>query len=89
PYALLKLNGFKNSSNVVVAYQNNAIFQSVAAQQIFGALPFLGKLPVSVSDTYKVGSGVPTGVLKRLQYGHPNEVGMDADKLSKIDSVAY
>lgn len=89
PYALLKLNGFKNSSNVVVAYQNNAIFQSVAAQQIFGALPFLGKLPVSVSDTYKVGSGVPTGVLKRLQYGHPNEVGMDTDKLSKIDSVAY
>lgn len=88
PYALLKLNGFKNVSNVVVAYQNNAVFQSVAAQQIFGALPFLGKIPVSVSSDYKVGSGVITSSIKRLKYGKPSEVGMDSIKLSKIDSIA-
>ncbi|MGY5354156.1 glycoside hydrolase family 3 N-terminal domain-containing protein [Wenyingzhuangia sp. IMCC45467] len=88
PYTLLKLNGFKNISNVVVAYQNNDIFQSVAAQQIFGALPFLGILPVSVSKKHKVGTGVITKSIKRLQYGVPAEVGMDVLKLSKIDSIA-
>ncbi|MGY6648057.1 glycoside hydrolase family 3 N-terminal domain-containing protein [Wenyingzhuangia sp. IMCC45574] len=88
PYSLLQLNGFKKVSNVVVAYQNNPVFQSVAAQQIFGALPYLGKLPVSVSNQYKVGSGITRGELKRMQYGTPKEVGLDAVKLSKIDSVA-
>ncbi|ANW96272.1 beta-N-acetylglucosaminidase [Wenyingzhuangia fucanilytica] len=88
PYALLKLNGFNNISNVIVAYQNNSVFQSVAAQQIFGALPFLGKLPVSVSKQFSVGSGVVTKSINRLQYGTPEEEGMDSVKLSKIDSIA-
>lgn len=88
PYSLLKLDGFENISNVVVAYQNNKVFQSVAAQQIFGALPFVGKLPVSVSDNFRVGSGITTHKIYRLEYGFPEEVGVDTQKLSKIDSVA-
>ncbi|MDO3694723.1 glycoside hydrolase family 3 N-terminal domain-containing protein [Wenyingzhuangia sp. chi5] len=88
PYSLLKLNGFKNISNIIVAYQNNSVFQSVAAQQIFGALPFLGKLPVSVSKQHNVGSGIVTESIHRLQYGTPEEVGMNSLKLSKIDSIA-
>ncbi len=88
PYALLDLKGFTTVSNVVVAYQNDPVFQSVAAQQIFGALPFLGKLPVSVSDTYKVGSGSATKAIQRLQYGAPEEEKMSSLQLSKIDSVA-
>ncbi|NIJ45413.1 beta-glucosidase-like glycosyl hydrolase/CubicO group peptidase (beta-lactamase class C family) [Wenyingzhuangia heitensis] len=88
PYALLKLDDFNTVSNVIVAYQNNAIFQSVAAQQIFGALPFVGKLPVSVSTTAKVGGGVVTKAIQRLQYGFPEEEGMNSIQLQKIDSVA-
>lgn len=88
PYALLKLDGFEAVSNVIIAYQNNIIYQSVAAQQIFGALPFLGTIPVSVSTKFKAGSGILTSPLRRLQYGKPMEVDMDALKLSKIDSLA-
>ncbi|NJB81722.1 glycoside hydrolase family 3 N-terminal domain-containing protein [Wenyingzhuangia aestuarii] len=88
PYSLLKLNGFDGVSNLVVAYQNNSVFQSVAAQQLFGALPFTGKLPVSVSQRFKEGSGITTQALQRLQYGFPEEEGMDSYQLKKIDSVA-
>lgn len=88
PYSLLKLNGFQNISNVIVAYQNNAVFQTVAAQQIFGALSFVGKLPVSVSKKFIVGSGVITNSIHRLEYGLPQEEGVDIDQLSKIDSIA-
>jgi len=88
PYSLLKLSSFKDVSNVIVAYQNDAVFQSVTAQQIFGALPFLGKLPVSVSNTNKAGMGITTKPIGRLSYGLPEEVGLNSFKLSKIDSVA-
>lgn len=88
PYALLKLKGFKKTSNVVVAYQNNKTFQSVAAQQIFGAVPYKGKLPVSVSTEFKEGSGIVTPPIQRLSYGFPEEVALDTKKLLKIDSVA-
>jgi len=88
PYSLLKLNDFKNIYAVVIAYQNNSVFQSVAAQQLFGALPFLGKLPVSVSKEFKEGCGIQTNSIQRLKYGIPEEEGMDSNKLIKIDSVA-
>ncbi|WP_010134802.1 glycoside hydrolase family 3 N-terminal domain-containing protein [Ochrovirga pacifica] len=88
PYALLQLQKIEGIDHVIVGYQNHAVFQSVAAQQIFGALPFLGKLPVSVFKKYKAGHGIVRGKLKRLKYGIPEEVGMDRQKLSKIDSVA-
>lgn len=88
PYSLLKLDGFDAVSNVIVAYQNDVVFQSVAAQQIFGALPFKGKLPVSVSGTCPVGTGIDTEVVDRLSYGVPEETAMNSNQLSKIDSVA-
>ncbi|MGY5352949.1 glycoside hydrolase family 3 N-terminal domain-containing protein [Wenyingzhuangia sp. IMCC45533] len=88
PYALLNLDGFDNVNSVVSAYQNNSVFQSVAAQQIFGGLPFTGQLPVSVSKEYQVGTGIVTNSLQRFSYGLPEEVGMESLQLSKIDSVA-
>ncbi len=88
PYALLALKEIKDIEHVIVAYQNNKVFQSVAAQQIFGSLPFLGKLPVSISKKYPVGTGVYTRSIHRLLYGTPEEVGMSTEKLTKIDSVA-
>lgn len=88
PYALLPIGKLENISSTIVAYQNNAVFQKVAAQQIFGALPIKGKLPVSISDSYKVNTGIQTNTLDRLSYGTPEEVGMNSAKLKEIDKVA-
>lgn len=88
PYALLSINKLDSINSLIVAYQNNQVFQSTAAQQIFGGIPFLGKLPVSISKKYNVGAGLVTKSIKRFSYGLPEEVGMKSDKLSKIDSIA-
>lgn len=88
PYVLSKLNDDIPLQALILAYQNNAFAQSVTAQAIFGALPFKGKIPVSVSNTYPVGSGLETTPLFRLSYGLPEQVGLDSRILSRIDTLA-
>jgi len=46
PYTLLPINYFGNIKNVVLAYQNNDIAQTVAGEIIFGATEAKGKIPV-------------------------------------------
>lgn len=87
PYALLQVKDFKNIEAVVTTYQNNIEAQQLAAQKIFGAMGYKGKLPVSIRPFFKVNTGVITEPLLRLSYGIPESVGISSKKLSKIDSV--
>lgn len=90
PYALNGIKSFTNIESVLLGYQNSEMAQSVAAQIIFGALPAKGKLPVSLSKSkFKVGHGIETNTLERLSYGHPEQVGMSTQLLSKVDSLAH
>ena len=84
PYALKQLPA---TSAVVCAYENLPDLEVVAAEQIFGALPFKGKLPVSIENTYELGTGIVTKPLNRLQIGYPEQVGMSAEVLNKIDTL--
>jgi len=88
PYALLDIQTVANIESVVVSYQNSDIAQETSAEIIFGALPAKGTLPVSAGPNFRLGKGVQTNSLKRLGYSIPERVGINSDKLKKIDSIA-
>jgi beta-glucosidase-like glycosyl hydrolase/CubicO group peptidase (beta-lactamase class C family) len=88
PYSLLDVKSFTNIEGVVVSYQNSVLAQEISAQAIFGAIPFKGKLPVTIKTDFKEGTGYMTSDLNRLQYSIPEAVQLSSKKLEKIDSVA-
>jgi beta-glucosidase-like glycosyl hydrolase len=85
PYALMDVD-MTNISSILVSYQNNVTAQNKSAQIIFGALPALGKLPVSINENYPVHTSITTKTLDRLSYGSPSSLNFDLDKLNSIDS---
>lgn len=83
PYAL---KYFQESGSVIVAYEDDEVFQDLTAQAIFGASNFRGKLPVSVGK-YPYGTGIQIESIGRLGYDVPENVGMSSEGLASIDSI--
>ena len=88
PYALSDLATIENIEAIVVSYQNSIIAQQKSAQLIFGGIEAKGVLPVSIGTYFKAGEGISTKYLARLSYTIPERVGMDSEKLKKIDAMA-
>ncbi|WP_313807670.1 glycoside hydrolase family 3 protein, partial [Flavobacterium sp.] len=88
PYTLLSVKDFTNIENVVLAYQNNHIAQTVAAEIIFGAAGARAKIPVSINNVFKVDSGIKTTKTNVLGFSTPRQVGMNPDVLNRIDKIA-
>jgi beta-glucosidase-like glycosyl hydrolase len=86
PYALMDIN-LANISSILVSYQNNSVAQNKSAQIIFGALPAVGKLPVSLSKQYPLNTSIQTKTINRLSYGLPKSKNFDLVKLNSIDSI--
>lgn len=84
-YALKYL---ESARTLVCGYEDNYASQLVVPQVLFGALPAKGRLPVTVSPTLKVGTGLPTPTFNRLRYGTPESVGLDSRVLNQIDNIA-
>lgn len=78
----------KDFAAVLATYDESEAMQEIAAEQIFGALPVVGHLPIS-TKFYESGSGIITKPLGRLGYASPQEVGVDENTLSKIMDIAY
>lgn len=85
PYTLRHFDGIKN---VLQAYDEDVMTQDLAAQAIFGVMGTNGKLPVRVSEASYLGAGVSTKSLNRLGTDLPERVGLDSEKLKKIDVIA-
>ncbi len=77
---------FPQTTALVCANDDNETTEQVTSQILFGALPAMGRLPVSVAS-YKPGTFAETNVIDRMSYGTPESVGMNARMLSKIDGV--
>nr|WP_294935823.1 glycoside hydrolase family 3 N-terminal domain-containing protein [uncultured Flavobacterium sp.] len=89
PYTLLPIQNFSKIENLVLAYQNNDIAQTVAAEIIFGAITAKGKIPVSINNFFKVDDGLKTTKSNNiLAYSTPESVGMNPKVLAKIDALA-
>ena len=88
PYAINEIKDFGHPSALMVAYQNSAIFQELAAQLLFGGIAANGKLPVSIGNRYKSGEGIMINESIRLKYTLPEEVGLNSARLNyRIDSI--
>jgi beta-glucosidase-like glycosyl hydrolase/CubicO group peptidase (beta-lactamase class C family) len=86
PYALAAYKS-KDIKSILVSYNENLVTDELSAEIIFGGNECKGKLPVSISDTYKSGTGFTTAKT-RLGYNLPEDVGADSKILKKeIDSI--
>ncbi len=83
PYAI---KNWCNAKNLVACYEDDDTIQHTAIDLLQGRIPAKGKLPVTVCDEYKFGSGLLTAgfFLPRI---NPDEVGLDPVKLNAIDSI--
>lgn len=88
PYSLLSISDFDDIEGLVVSYQNSDISQVVSAELLFGAIEAKGKLPVSINNFFKVNDGLTTEKLNRLAFTTPENVDMNPQILSKIDTIA-
>lgn len=79
-------NSIEKAKAVLMAYEQTPLAQKYAAQVLFGGIPARGKLPVSIPGLYYAGTGIFTEKT-RLGYHEPEEVGVNAVRLSEIDSI--
>ena len=77
----------ESAKAVVMGYEGTPLAQQYAAQVIFGGIGAKGKLPVSIPDLYYAGTGMFTEKV-RLGYHEPEAVGLDAERLAEITSIA-
>ena len=84
-YGLKYLEGART---LVCGYEDHYAAQLVVPQVLFGALPARGKLPVTVSETLKAGTGLALPTLRRLRYAAPEREGLDSRIMSQIDHIA-
>ncbi len=88
PYSLSKFSGAEHLDGLIVSYEDNELAKDRSAQLIFGGVAASGKLPVTASNHFKVGDGIEMEKATRLKYTIPEEVGIEASWLQKIDSIA-
>lgn len=86
PYALARMPGLENADAVLFAFERNDVSELYAAQAIFGGIGVSGTLPVTANRNFPLGMGVTTKKI-RLAYGVPEQAGIRADGLLRIDSI--
>ena len=84
PYAI---KNFCDAKNLIACYEDDSSTQVTAADILQGKLFTKGKLPVTVCDNYKYGSGIFVNN-NTLPVADPITVGLDPVKLNTIDSIA-
>jgi beta-N-acetylhexosaminidase len=86
-YAVPKLRDINQASAIILAYQESANAQQLAAQLIFGGIGATGKLPLALSEKMPAGFGLPTEGGLRLRYANPEDVGLDNRLEARVDSL--
>ena len=86
PYSASRFTEGSNAAAVIVSYQDNDAALQAAAEAIFGGSDINGKLPVSASKELPAGFGLELKK-KRINFCYPEELGINSDSLSYIDSI--
>lgn len=84
PYSLIN---FPSANPIILAYEDNEHTNTLAAQAIFGGIPIVGKIPVSVGDRFNAGDGIAVTKSIRLGYDLPEEDNLNSDTLALVDSI--
>ena len=85
PYSL---KYFPESAALVCGYEDDPAAYASMAKVVFGELPALGKLPVSVENYFKAGDGInvsKAGII--LSKASPESVGMKGVELASMDPI--
>jgi len=85
PYAI---KNWCDAPNLVACYEDDSIIENTAADMLQGKMYYTGKLPVTVCNNFKFGTGVVTTPLSLPMVASIDEVGLDITKLNRIDSIA-
>ncbi|NEJ83300.1 serine hydrolase, partial [Rhizobium leguminosarum] len=85
--SVYSLELFQNMNHIIAAYQDDPVAEQVVPQIIFGALPAVGNLPVSIPNAWKSEWGIRTKSIKRLGYTLPEAAQMDSHILRGIDKI--
>ncbi len=86
PYSLCQIVNPDKPEAILVAFQDNQYTEVAAAEALFGGIAIGGKLPVT-AGSFSVGSGDNTEKT-RLESVFPEEIGISAEALNIIDSIA-
>lgn len=86
PYSLRLFSNIPQPEVIIMSYQDHPIMQDISAQAIFGGIPVTGKLPVTAGKLYPEGVSIQTSA-NRLKYTIPEELGIDRNDLTPIDSM--
>jgi beta-N-acetylhexosaminidase len=84
-YALAQFD--KNVDAMVMTYRDRPNVGYWAAQAIFGGITITGRLPVSASKDYPIGTGINQEAT-RLGFAPSESIGIHPSDLSRIDSIA-
>lgn len=87
-YALKHFSNIHHAKGLILAYQGTDLSRELAAQLVFGAFDANGKLPVTVDNRFHVNNGIAVKCNQTFSYTIPEEVGMSAEKLAMIDTIA-
>lgn len=72
---------------IVIGYQEGPVYEEAIAQIIFGGRTARGQLPVSVGTHFPLNTGISTPDNFRLGFGLPEDININRDCLSEIDSI--
>ena len=84
PYVLSR---FPDVDNIICAYQDETGFQYAAAEALFGGIQMKGKLPVTSSAEYPIGTGITSAPAIRAKFTEPEAAGINSQGLEKIDTL--
>ena len=83
PYAI---KNWCSAKNMIACYEDDSIIQNTAIDLLQGKIIAKGKLPVTVCEEYKYGSGIiASGFF--LPQTNPDEAALDPVKLNAVDSI--
>jgi len=83
PYILPDLPGARA---YLCAYSDAEATSEAAAEALFGEIPTMGRLPVTLGEVAPYGSGIVSGQAA-LRHDSPEESGVDPLLLARVDSV--
>ena len=84
PYAI---RNFCSAKNLIACYEDDNITQIAAVDFLEGKIGASGKLPVTVCNEYKYGTGIVVSA-NSLPLADPKSLGMEVSKFQAIDSIA-
>jgi len=88
PYGLKYLTDLELLHSIIVSYSDSPLDQKMAAEAIFGGIPVVGKLPVSINKRTGFGTNPIIHEQIRLNYSEPAIFNLPDTAFKKIDSLA-